>query len=109
MSLYDDRATNLLDYIDSDLKLTNELLEQLLTEIKALRQSPPFVPGILSIEATRIPSDAFLAISVHPDMLDVDMVRLRAELRAHLGDRKIMVYRAGDEKLGVIAFEEAAE
>lgn len=104
---FEERVVEELELIDSGIDNVNDKLATLIEELRALRQSPPFIPSIISIDLAHVPANAFLAISLPPDVLDVDMPRIREELRRHLGDRKIMVYRAGDVKFGIIAFDEA--
>lgn len=61
------------------------------------------------IQVVTIPEDAYLAMTVNPDFLDVDVERLRSELKNFFGkERKIAIVRAGDVQWSVVRFEKGS-
>ena len=58
------------------------------------------------IQVVTVSHDAYLFMTVMPDMPDADIARIREELKAFFGEnRKIAIARAGDMQWSVVTFE----
>ena len=89
--------------IIKELIYTNALLNEVLDELRELRAQPP---SALSIVPATIPAEGTLIISLPELLSDSDLEQARKELAAHFGGRRVLAFRAGDVKLGYIAFED---
>ena len=82
--------------IDGDIERTNKHI----AEIRNLLQNRPLTQ---TKWVKLIPADSIPVFCLSPEVLDMDMVRIREELAEFFGARKFLVIRSGDVQIYAIA------